>query len=48
MLVVSNTSPISYLVVIDQIDLLPRLFETITIAETVRDELINPAIKETA
>ena len=39
MLVVSNTSPISYLVVIDQIDLLPRLFETITIAETVRDEL---------
>ncbi len=39
MRVVSNTSPISYLVVIDHIDLLPRLFETITIPETVRDEL---------
>ncbi len=39
MLVVSNTSPISYLVVIGHIDLLPRLFETITIPETVRDEL---------
>ncbi|WP_448572393.1 DUF3368 domain-containing protein [Trichothermofontia sp.] len=39
MLVVADTSPISYLVVIGHIDLLPRLFETITIPETVRDEL---------
>jgi predicted nucleic acid-binding protein len=39
MLVVSNTSPISYLVLIDHIDLLPSLFETITIPETVREEL---------
>lgn len=42
MLVVSNTSPISYLVAIEQIDLLPRLFETIRIPETVRDELAAP------
>jgi predicted nucleic acid-binding protein len=42
MLVVSNTSPISYLVVIEQIELLPRLFECILIPETVRDELASP------
>ena len=42
MLVVSNTSPISYLVVIEQIDLLSRLFECIFIPEVVRDELSAP------
>lgn len=42
MLVVSNTSPISYLVVIEQIELLPRLFGGIFIPETVRDELTSP------
>lgn len=42
MLVVSNTSPISYLVAIDHINLLFRLFETITIPETVREELSSP------
>jgi predicted nucleic acid-binding protein len=42
MLVVSNTSPISYLVVIEQIELLPRLFGYILIPETVWDELASP------
>jgi len=42
MLVVSNTSPISYLIVIQHIDLLPRLFECILIPETVREELASP------
>ncbi|MBE9042134.1 DUF3368 domain-containing protein [Oscillatoriales cyanobacterium LEGE 11467] len=42
MLVVSNTSPISYLVVIEQIDLLARLFERIFIPEVVRNELAAP------
>lgn len=42
MLVVSNTSPISYLVAINQINLLHRLFENIIIPETVRDELSSP------
>ena len=42
MTVVSNTSPISYLVLIDQIDLLPRIFTTLIIPTTVRDELIDP------
>ncbi|MDY6939481.1 MAG: hypothetical protein SWY16_17760 [Cyanobacteriota bacterium] len=46
MLVVSNTSPISYLVVIEQIDLLSRLFERIFIPEVVRDELTAPNQKK--
>ncbi len=41
MRVVSNTSPISYLATIGYIDLLHRLFKTITIPETVRDELAS-------
>ena len=39
MLVISNTSPLSYLVTIEHIDLLPRLFGSILIPDTVRDEL---------
>lgn len=39
MRVVSNTSPISYLIVIDHIDLLPPLFGQISIPETVANEL---------
>jgi len=42
MLVVSNTSPICYLVIIGQIELLPRMFESILIPQTVRDELASP------
>ncbi|NEQ66751.1 MAG: DUF3368 domain-containing protein [Symploca sp. SIO2D2] len=42
MLVVSNTSPICYLIIIEQIELLPRLFESILIPPTVRDELASP------
>jgi predicted nucleic acid-binding protein len=41
MLVVSNTSPISYLVIINEIDLLPLLFGRPLIPETVRDELAS-------
>ena len=42
MIVVSNTSPINYLLLIDQIDLLPYLFEKIIIPEVVRDEMLDP------
>ena len=42
MTVVSNTSPISYLVLIDQIDLLPRIFTTLIIPTTVRDGTHRP------
>lgn len=42
MIVVSDTSPIHYLLLIDQIDLLPRLFQQIIIPDVVRDEMLDP------
>ena len=33
MIVVSDTSPVNYLLLIDQIDLLPRLFQQIIIPD---------------
>jgi len=42
MIVIADTSPINYLLLIDQIDLLPRLFQKIIIPEVVRDEMIAP------
>ena len=39
MIVVSNTSPINYLILIGQIDLLPELFRQITIPQAVYSEL---------
>lgn len=41
-MVVSNTSPINYLVLIGQMDVLPALFGEITIPQAVRDELTHP------
>jgi predicted nucleic acid-binding protein len=37
--VVADTGPLHYLVLIDAIDLLPRLFDKVFIPETVRNEL---------
>ncbi len=39
MLVVSDTSPILYLLLIDQLDLLPRLYQGIIIPDVVKDEM---------
>jgi len=41
MIVVSDTSPINYLLLIHQIDLLPRLFERIIIPDAVCNEMLN-------
>lgn len=41
MIVLSDTSPICYLILIGQIDLLPQLFQSVTIPTEVRDELLN-------
>ena len=41
MIVVSNTSPINYLILIGQIDLLPKLFRQITIPQAVYSELFD-------
>ncbi len=43
MIIVSNTSPINYLILIGQIDLLPELFRQIIIPQAVYDELSDPA-----
>lgn len=39
MIVISDTSPINYLVLIDEIELLPKLFGTIVIPQSVLSEL---------
>lgn len=41
MIVVADTSPINYLLLIGQIDLLPQLFQKIIIPEAVRDEMLD-------
>jgi predicted nucleic acid-binding protein len=41
MIVVSDTSPLCYLILIGQIDLLPRLYEQVVIPQAVRDELAD-------
>jgi predicted nucleic acid-binding protein len=42
MRVVADTGPLNYLVQIDAIDLLPKLFGTIIVPSAVRDELRHP------
>lgn len=40
MIVVSDTSPLCYLILIDLIEVLPQLFERVIIPRKVRDELL--------
>jgi predicted nucleic acid-binding protein len=40
--VVADTGPLHYLVLIGQIDLLPRLFAAVTVPTIVRDESLHP------
>ena len=42
MIVISNTSPLNYLVLIEEIELLPKLFGQITIPQAVLHELRRP------
>ncbi len=44
--VISDTSPLNYLVLIEQIQILPRLFGEITIPESVSEELRHPNAPE--
>ena len=41
--VIADTGPLNYLLLIDQISLLPQLFETVHIPDTVRAELADAA-----
>jgi hypothetical protein len=46
MIVVADTSPINYLVLIGQIEILPRLYTRITIPSAVLKELKHPVAPE--
>jgi len=46
MIVVADTSPINYLVLIKEIEVLPRLYGKIVIPEAVREELLRPEAPE--
>ena len=41
-IVVSDTSPINDLLLVDRIDVLPQLFDRVAIPEAVRDEMLDP------
>ena len=41
-LVIADTSPVNYLILIGHIDLLPRLFERVVLPGAVQNELSNP------
>ena len=45
-LVVADTGPLNYLVWIETIDILPKLFDRVIIPQIVRDELLRPATPE--
>ena len=47
MIVVCDTSPINYLLLIDQIDLLPRLFKQIMIPDIAKDKMLAPGASPT-
>jgi predicted nucleic acid-binding protein len=46
MIVVADTSPINYLVVITEIEILPRLHGKVVIPHRVREELLHPVAAE--
>jgi len=41
-LVVADTGPVNYLLLIGHIDILPALFENVILPSVVRDELAKP------
>jgi predicted nucleic acid-binding protein len=45
-LVVADTGPIHYLVLVDAIDVLPRIYDRVVIPKTVLDELVHPHAPE--
>jgi predicted nucleic acid-binding protein len=41
MIVVADTSPINYLILIGEIDILPKIYGSVVIPQTVREELLR-------
>jgi predicted nucleic acid-binding protein len=46
MIVVADTSPINYLILIDEIDILAKMYGTAVIPHAVREELLRPSASE--
>jgi predicted nucleic acid-binding protein len=46
MIVIADTSPINYLVLIGEIEVLPKLYDSILIPPSVRNELLHPRAPE--
>jgi predicted nucleic acid-binding protein len=43
MIVIADTSPLNYLILIEQVDILKSLYGTVIIPPAVNEELLNPA-----
>ncbi len=41
MIVVADTSPINYLILIKEIDILPKMYGSVVVPQTVREELVR-------
>jgi predicted nucleic acid-binding protein len=41
MIVVADTSPINYLILIGEIDILPKMYGSVVVPQTVREELVR-------
>jgi len=46
MIIVADTSPINYLVLIKEIEILPKLYGKVVVPGTVREELLRPVAPE--
>jgi len=46
MIVVADTSPINYLILIEQIDILTKMYGRVVIPRAVREELLRPSAPE--
>jgi len=46
MIVVADTSPINYLILIQVIDILPKMYGRVVIPQSVREELVRPSAPE--
>ncbi len=41
MIVVADTSPINYLILIKEVDILPKMYGSVVVPQTVREELVR-------
>ena len=41
MIIIADTSPINYLILIKEIDILPKMYGSVVVPQTVREELVR-------